>query len=229
MNTLDQEPVREVLARLHEGARAERPALHVVGREMATRVRRDEGRMMYDLPTDELVELFGELRIPVAPATGRLLYLLARSTRAERVVEFGTSFGVSTIYLAAAVRDNGGGQVVGTELHPQKVEIARRNLMEAGLDDLVDVRAGDALQTLAGLSEPIDLLLLDGFPAMHLDVLRLLEPLLRPGALVVADGVPGGDEVLRRYHEHVRDAGHGYLSLEVPLGDTLEVSLRTRW
>ncbi len=226
MNTLRTPRVRAVLDRLQAGAQDEHSTLLEVGKEMATRVRREPGRVLYDLPVSEMVDLFGGLQIPVSNETGELLYLLARFGGARNVVEFGTSFGVSTIYLAAAVRDNGGGRVIGTEMHPGKVRTARCNLADAGLDNLVEIRPGDARQSLRELPDGVDLLLIDGFPAVHLEILRTVEARLRPGALVVADGVPGGHKILREYWNYVREPANGYVSVDIPLGDRLEVSLR---
>ena len=128
--------------------------------------------------------------LPLEPAQGELLYLLARARRVRCAVEFGTSFGVSSIYLAAAIRDSGsGGTLIGTEIEPSKVAAARRNLAQAGLAAHAQVREGDARQTLRELDEPVDLLLLDGWPALAQDVLRLVEPRLAPDALVVVDNV----------------------------------------
>lgn len=94
---------------------------------------------------------------------------------------------MSTIYLALAVRDNRGGRVIGTEIVEPKAERARRNLDDAGLGDFVEIREGDALQTLRDVGGEIDFLLNDGFPPYALPVLKLLAPRLRAGAVVVAD------------------------------------------
>src|SRR5579871_4733536 len=159
--------------------------------------------------------------LPVSRATGRLLYMLARSVRARTIVEFGTSFGVSTLHLAAALRDNGGGRLIGTEFEPTKVAQARANIAAAGLDDLVDIRAGDALETLArDLPEAVDLLLLDGAKNLYPKVLSLLEARLRPGALIVADNADWSPEYLAR----VRGATGGYVS--VPFADDVELSMK---
>ena len=141
---------------------------------------------------------------------GKLLYSLVRSTRAKTVVEFGTSFGISTIYLAAALRDNGGGKVVTTEFEAGKAERARKNLTDAGLVDMVEFRVGDALQTLADFSEEIDMLFLDGAKGLYIEVLRLLEPRLRTGAIVASDNTD--HEGMEAFLEYIRNPANGYLS-----------------
>ncbi len=93
--------------------------------------------------------------------------------------------GISTIYLAAALRDNGGGHLIGSELEPTKAKRARANLDAAGLADLVDIREGDALETLKDVGGSVDLLLLDGAFALYLPVLKLVEPRLKSGAVVL--------------------------------------------
>jgi predicted O-methyltransferase YrrM len=159
--------------------------------------------------------------LPVSPETGRLLYMLARSIGARTIVEFGTSFAISTIHLAAALRDNGGGKLIGTEFEPSKIARARRHLAEAGLADIVELREGDALETLArDLPDSIDLVLLDGAKSLYPAVLTLLEPHLRTGALIVADNSDSSPDYVAR----VRDPAQGYIS--VPFADDVEVSMR---
>jgi predicted O-methyltransferase YrrM len=210
MTTLASERVSDVLDRLYEAEKNDEAVMSAL-----------RPRLTPDISAWERTELLAEVYIPVARDNGELLYLLARTGAAKRVVEFGTSFGISTIFLASAVRDNGGGEVITTELHPDKARTATANLAEAGLDDLVDLRVGDALQTLSDLPGPIDLVLLDGWKNLYLPVLRLLEPSLRPGALVIGDD---RSMLPSDYLDHVR-AG-GYHSVELPIDDGLEVSLR---
>ena len=106
--------------------------------------------------------MYGRLKdipLPVSRETGSLLYLLARSSGARTIIEFGTSFGISTIHLAAALRDNGGGRLITSEFEPSKVARALENLSAAALADLVELREGDALQTLKhDLPDRVDLL-----------------------------------------------------------------------
>jgi predicted O-methyltransferase YrrM len=165
--------------------------------------------------------------MPISATGGQLLYNLVRAVHPATVVEFGMSFGISALYLAAAVRDNGTGRVITTELSKDKIASARRTFAEAGLDDLITVLEGDALETLGGpggLDGPAGFVLLDGWKDLCLPVLRLLEPHLEPGTLVVADDV--GLSGLRPYLDHVRDPASGYRSVTFPVEDGMEISCR---
>ena len=160
--------------------------------------------------------------LAVSRDTAQLLYMLVRSTGARQVVEFGTSFGISTLHLAAGLRDNGGGRVITTEFEPSKIGRARENFVAGGLDDLIEIREGDALETLAhDLPEQIDIVLLDGAKSLYLPVLKLLEEHLRPGALIVADNTDKSPD----YLDLVRSSEKGYTS--VPFADDVELSMRT--
>jgi predicted O-methyltransferase YrrM len=162
-----------------------------------------------------------ELFLPVSAETGKLLYMLARSSKAKSIVEYGTSFGISTIHLAAALKDNGGGKVIGSEFEPGKVARAREHLAAAGLSELVEIREGDALETLArDLPSSIDLVLLDGAKVLYPKILALVEPHLKSGALIIADNADDSPEFLER----IRDPKSGYLS--VPFSENVELSIR---
>ncbi len=182
----------------------------------------DRGRILRS--KTEYRDFYGRMKdVPLAVSreTGQLLYVVARGCRAASIVEFGTSFGLSTLYLAAALRDNGGGRLITSEFEPSKLARARANLAAAGLADLVELREGDALDTLGrDLPGSIDLVLLDGAKALYPDVLARLASRLRPGALVVADNA----DFCPEYLALVRDPGRGYLSTSFP-GD-VEVSVR---
>jgi len=180
------------------------------------------------LSAGQRAELFKDVYMSVSSEGGALLYLLARATGARTVVEYGTSFGVSTIHLASAVRDNGGGTVIGTELQHDKAVAAQRNFVEAGVSDLIDLRVGDALETLADVPEVVDLVLLDGWPDLALPVLRLLEPSLRPGSLILVDDVDmdWGSDVHGPLLAHLGDPDNGYLSVKLPVGDGIQACIR---
>ncbi|MGO1948849.1 MAG: O-methyltransferase [Mycobacteriaceae bacterium] len=150
----------------------------------------------------------------MSPEQADQLYLLVRHGRARNVVEFATSLGFSTTFLAAAVRDSGAnGTVYSAELVPEKVEAARGNLSRAGLADYADIREGDARETLADVPDDIDFLLLDGWaPAVSLEVLQLVEPKLRSGALIYNENLD------REFLDHVQAPGSGYRSLTLLSG-----------
>ncbi|QPC94870.1 O-methyltransferase [Mesorhizobium sp. INR15] len=216
MTTLTNAPLAPLLTRLFKEAEAATsPAAAMYSSD-------DRARMVRS--KTEYLDFYGNLKdlwLAVSPETGTLLYMLARSTGARVVIEFGTSFGISTLYLAAALRDNGGGRLITTEFEPSKVMRAKANLREGGLIDLVEIREGDALQTLsADLPETIDLLLLDGAKALYPEILSLVESRLRPGALVIADNADFSPE----YLERVRSPDGGYMS--TPFGDDVELSVR---
>lgn len=214
MNTLTTTPLAPLLERLFEEA--------ATAGSTAAEMSDDEQVRLLTSKT-EYLDLYGRLKdlwLPVSEKTGTLLYMLARGSGARSIVEFGTSFGISTLHLAAALRDNGGGRLVTTEFEPSKVTRARRNIEAGGLSDLVEIREGDALKTLAGdLPETIDLALLDGAKAIYPEVLSLLEPHLKPGAIVVADNA----DMCPDYLQRVRNPAQGYLSL--PFGEDVELSV----
>ena len=219
MTALLSTPLAPLLDRLFAEADASSPldSPAVAGLSDAERTR------MMRSKTDYL-DFYGRLKdapLAVSRETGALLYMLARGCSARNVVEFGTSFGISTLHLAAALRDNGGGRLITTEFEPSKVARARDNLAAGGLVDLVDIREGDALHTLAAdLPERVDLLLLDGAKALYPEILDLVEGRLRPGAFLVADDADKSPEYLAR----VRSPGGGYMSM--PFGEDVELSLR---
>jgi predicted O-methyltransferase YrrM len=219
MTTLTSYPFALLLDRLFEQAEAASPMADPAFAHVSAAER---GRLMRS--KTEYRAFYGALKdypLAVSRETGRLLYMLARSTQARSIVEFGTSFGISTLHLAAALQDNGGGRLITTEFESGKAARARENLTAAGLIALVEIREGDALQTLsADLPETIDLLLLDGAKALYPEILGLVERRLRPGAFIVADNADYSPD----YLEHVRSAANGYMS--TPFGGDVEVSVR---
>jgi predicted O-methyltransferase YrrM len=219
MTTLTTAPLAPLLDRLfaeaEQAAPAANPALANLSAEERARLMRSKTDYL------DFYARFKDIPLAISRETGTLLYMLARSGGARAIVEFGTSFGISTLHLAAALRDNGGGRLITTEFEPSKVARARDNLTAGGVMDLVEIRAGDALQTLrTDLPEKIDLLLLDGAKALYPDVLALVERRLKPGAFVIADNADWSPEYLAR----VRSPANGYLS--TPFGGDVEVSMR---
>lgn len=220
MNTLTTKPLSDALDRLFSEADA---SIAVLRQEMGKLSPEERATMMASTTEYRaFYERAKDLPLAVSRETGRLLYMLARSGGARNIVEFGTSFGVSTLHLAAALRDNGGGRLITSEFEPSKVARARANIGAGGLADLVEIREGDALQTLAyDLPAGIDLVLLDGAKGLYPAILALVEPYLRPGALIVADNADWSPD----YLACVRAPAQGYLSL--PFGGDVELSMRT--
>ena len=159
-------------------------------------------------------ETMSGVYLPVFPDFGTLLYLLARISHARSIVEFGTSFGISTIFLAAALQDNGAGKVITTEFLPSKAEQARRNLAAAGLDEWVEIRTGDALESLrANLPERVDLLFLDGTKSHYLPICSLLAPRLASGSIIVSDN--SEKESAADYLAYIRDPANGFIGCSI--------------
>ena len=219
MNTLATAPVSTLLDRLFAVDEESRTDLHA---RMA-QIPAEQRTAMMSSKTDYRTMYMNMKDAPLAVsrATGTLLYMLARTMDARSIVEFGTSFGISTLHLAAALRDNGGGRIITSEFEPSKADRARANIAEAGLGDLVEFREGDALDTLArDLPARIDLVLLDGAKGLYPEILALLEPHLRPGALILADNADWSQDYLAK----VRSPAQGYLS--VPFAEDVELSMR---
>jgi predicted O-methyltransferase YrrM len=219
-NSLRDDAVHTVIERLHKAADGQRLKFltllpRVVGSILSGKGA--TGGMTSGAMKDFL--------IPVSREQGQLLYLTARAIGAKNIVEFGTSFGVSTLYLASAVRDNGGGIVIGSEFEPTKHVRAVRHLEEAGLAEFAEVRLGDARETLKDVPDPVDMVLIDGEKTLYLEILQLLQPRLRPGAVVFGDNIFTFRSALRPYVEYVQSGENGFESTTLHLADGFEFSV----
>lgn len=229
MNSLTNGRVADVLLRLHrEAEAADAPLMQTQMSEAS-----DHPSMIRSFIESETRDLAGVYRgladnfLNVSPEFGCFLYLCARACKATRIVEFGSSMGISAIYMAAALRDMGGGRLIGTDLEPGKIERARANLAAAGLDDLVEFRLGDARETLSAGLDEIDMVMLDGAFTLYLPVLKVLEPHLKQGAVIVGENAFAEAS---GYIDYVRDPGNGYLSLALPFNSDRgnELTIKTR-
>ena len=214
-NTLHSDHVRTVLNRLFAAAshddEAPRWETPNVSWESAT--------------AQERADALQSAYLPISKQAGELLYILVRAMRPNTIVEFGASYGISTLHLAAAVADNGVGRVVSTELNSAKVTAARTNLAESRLSDHVAILPGDAMTTLNEVRGPIDLVMLDGWKDLCLPVLQSLECRLSAGALIVADDI--NLPSMRSYLEYVRNPASGYATVSFPVDDGMEISCWT--
>ena len=218
VSALDQAAVQAVLDREHGLSKDDVAKLAAIRPKMA------EAKAA-GADFTEIAKLYPkDVYLSVTPNMGRLLYLAALSVKATTIVEFGTSFGISTLYLAAAARETGG-RVVTSELEPTKATHARANLEEAGLGQWVELREGDALETLRDIDAPVDLLFLDGWKDLYLPVLEMMEPKLAVGALVLADNVFTFPDELKAYMDAVSAPGGPYRSVVLPFESGLAYSL----
>jgi predicted O-methyltransferase YrrM len=202
-STLSVPRVAETLDRLHLAARSDwKYRLPIAPRYALSRL------TGYDFMPNNPAAL-SRLYSSVTRDEGLLLYLLVCIGKARRIVEFGCSFGISTLYLASAARDCGG-SLVTTEIESHKVAQTKANLNAAGLNNVVTVLEGDALQTLRGIQGRIDLLFLDGMKHLYLPVLELLRDQLRAGSVIVADNVDV--PAARAYAQYIRAPANGFTS-----------------
>lgn len=216
------DPAGAVAARLHE--LSERQERSISFRWFAARrwLRSRAGLGSPDWSDPALRSFLSDKLVALDRDKCRLCYLLCRSSQARHMVEIGTSFGVSTIYLAAAARDNAEGQagealVIGTEIDPTKAAAARACLEQAGLGRFAEVREGDFTETLRDLTEPVNFVLLDIWAPLAAPAIKLLAPHLRPGAIVACDNVRQLRREYRDYLNYIEDPANGFDALTLPM------------
>ena len=186
------------------------------------------GELSWDGLDDQSHRFMADKLVALEPVKAEFCHLMCRALRATRVVEVGTSHGVSTLYLADAVRANGGGTVIATEYEPAKAAFARTSFAEAGLADLIDLREGDLRETLKTLEGPVDFVLMDIWTEMARPAIELIGPHLRPGAVVVADNTSGVfRHPYRHFFEYVNDPANGLTTMTLPFQGGLELVVKT--
>jgi predicted O-methyltransferase YrrM len=158
-------------------------------------------------------------------------YQLCRAKKASKVIEVGTSYGVSTIYLAAAVRENArsygvDGIVIGTEYEPKKAEAARANFAAAGVSQFIELREGDLRETLKRIDGPVDFVLMDVWIAMARSAIELIAPHLSEGAIVVCDNTLDHRAFYADYFAFLNDPANRFTTMTLPFQGGLELSVR---
>ena len=167
-----------------------------MGKEEWTKV--DEYYSSLFMPHDAVLEqaladsaAAGLPGINVAPNQGKLLFLMAKATGAQRILEIGTLGGYSTIWLARSLLPDG--RLITLELNPKHAEVARKNITRAGLERVVEVRQGPALSSLEQLvseqAGPFDLNFIDAHKPEYAEYFQWSLKLSRPGTLIIADNV----------------------------------------
>jgi predicted O-methyltransferase YrrM len=200
------------------------PAVWRVLDDYEVRAQRED-RLWSTLTEPELRQRLDEFLLPVGRATGTLINLIVKGAKARRILEVGSSYGYSTVWLAEAARAIDG-RVVSLELRAAKTEYARAQLARAELERFVEFRVGDALASLAELAGPFDFVLLDLWKDLYVPVFEQLHPKLAPGAIIVADNMLQPESARAHadaYRKRVR-AAPGMTSVLLAVGNGLEVS-----
>jgi predicted O-methyltransferase YrrM len=201
-----------------------------VAQEAETRAwfseRAERGELSWDGLDEKSHRYMADKLVALEPAKAEFCHLLCRALRATRVIEVGTSFGVSTLYLADAVRANGGGVVIGTEHEPAKAAAARATFADAGLSGFIDLREGDLRETLKAIEGPVDFVLMDIWTEMARPAIELVAPHLRPGAVVAVDNTVQVRHAYRRFFDFVEDPANNLRGLTLPFDGGLEMLVR---
>jgi predicted O-methyltransferase YrrM len=201
-----------------------------VAQESATRAyftdRAKQGNLSWDGLDEAANKFMADKMVALEPIKAEFCHMLCRALRAKRVVEIGTSYGVSTLYLADAVRANGGGTVIGTEYEAAKAARARENFTAGGVASFIELREGDLRETLKTLEGPIDFVLMDIWTEMARPAMELVAPHLRPGAIVIADNTAQFRYAYRHFFEFVNDRARGFTTLTLPFEGGLEMVVK---
>ncbi|WP_375208800.1 O-methyltransferase [Hyphomonas jannaschiana] len=216
---LNNADVAQTLKQLHHQASG-RDALVFARALPAIIAGKFTGRSTFEAAEPYLAKAF----IPVSEEFGRFMYLTALSRGAKNIVEFGSSYGISSIYLAAAARETGG-FFIGTEKDSAKAAVALENLDTAGLSRWSDIREGDALESLAPLEGPVDFLFLDGWKDLYIPVLKLLEPKFAPGTIVFADNIHSFRKTLKPFVDYISDTSGDYETTILDIGSGVSFSV----
>ena len=184
-----------------------------------------ESALMRDMDMSQMQQHADELLLSVGPATGQLINLLAKEMNAKTILEVGSSYGYSTVWLAEAARHTGG-KVISLEIHSEKQKHSRASIDKAGLTGLVDFRLGDARDSLSKLEQCVDFVLLDLWKDLYIECFDLFYPRLRDGTLIVADNMlypESARAYAEAYRQHIRTRD-GIESIMLPVGSGLELT-----
>jgi predicted O-methyltransferase YrrM len=188
-----------------------------------------ESERIRQIPFEELQTRWDEFLLPVGPAFGQVMNVLIKEAGFRTILEVGSSYGYSTVWLAEAARHTGG-KVISLEIHPGKQEHARESVTKAGLAGFVDFRLGDARESIRAMKERVDFVLLDLWKVFYIDCFDLVYTKLNPGALIAADNMIFPEfsrEAAVKYQQHVR-AKPDIQSVLLQVGSGMELSRYTR-
>jgi len=221
MSILNDPKLEALLDALHAQSQGQNGAIDSY---FARRIK--EGTLSWDGMDAETTTFFRDKMVALEKDKAEFCYALCRALGAKRIVECGTSFGVSTLYLAAAIRDNGGGQVIATEWEAAKARVARRNFAAAGLSQFIDLREGDLADTLKVIDGPVDFVLLDIWAEAVMPAILNIAPHLRQAAVIIADNTESARRGYEAYFTFVADPKNRLKTLTLPFPGGLEMTVR---
>ncbi len=161
----------------------------------------------------------------IAPENGQFLTILLKAIHAQNVLEVGTSNGYSTIWLATALKETGG-NLITLEFDAARAALARTNLLDTGLNSIVEVRVANALDEIPKCQGPFDFVFLDAEKSEYRRYLELALPAIRPGGLIVADDTVTMRDEMQDYVEIVFNTPR-LRSVDIPLDDGIILSYKT--
>jgi len=221
MSMLNDPKLEAFLDALHAQSEGQNDAINAYFRK-----RIEERTLSWDGFDADTTRFFADKMVALEKVKAEYCYALCRAMNAKRIVECGTSYGVSTLYLAAAIRDNGGGTVIATEWEAEKAAIARRNFETAGLTPYIDLRQGDLNQTLARIDGPVDFVLLDIWTEAVMPAIRHIAPHLRPGSVIIADNTTQSRRGYEAYFAYIADPANRLRTMTLPFDGGLEMTIR---
>lgn len=193
--------------------------------DYAARAEKEEKLVASGVDRRSVIE---ELLITVGPIVGSLMNRLIVGVGAKSILELGTCYGGSTIWLADAARETGG-RVVSLDIAANKQAYAREMLERADLADYVDLVTGDAVEVIGRLTGPFDFVLVDLWKDLYVPCLEAFYPKLAPGALIVADNMtfpPEAQAEVKEYRKAIRAKGN-IETVMIPVGNGIELSRYT--
>jgi predicted O-methyltransferase YrrM len=221
MSILNDPKLDALLDALHAQSEGQGEAINAYFRR-----RIQEGTLSWDGFDADTTSFFRDKLVALEKDKAEYCYALCRAINAKRIVECGTSHGVSTIYLAAAIRDNGGKEVIATEWEADKAAIARRNWDAAGLAHHIDLRQGDLAETLKTIDGPVDFVLLDIWTEAVIPAIRNIAPHLHTGSIIIADNTTSSRRGYKAYFDYIADPANGLRTMTLPFEGGLEMTIK---
>ncbi|MEM5367784.1 class I SAM-dependent methyltransferase [Paraburkholderia azotifigens] len=208
LRRLHEQSQTEVMARVRAQFHGSSEELLTLADEYDTLAPRLRGRFLetLGLSTEDFESSQGTaMSLAVSAETGRFLRNMVLSHKPSRILELGSSCGVSTLYFADALRTLGSGTVIATELDTEKCARLRAHVRAAGVDTHVDLREGDVFQTVSRLDGTFDMVFIDVWASTYLNLFKRIEHLLRPGTIVLADNMYTAEDAVRPYKQYLDD------------------------